>query len=85
MILRRRAPCRRLLGWKRRSAAAGVAGAASHDAKRQSVHADAEIIGEILRDAGGRLYEKLGDTVRPVSQLFTGPHGEMIDLAPVRT
>ena len=43
-----------------------------------------EITGEILRDAGGKLYEKVGDYVRPVNQLFTGPRGEMIDLAPIR-
>ena len=43
-----------------------------------------EITGEILRDASGRLYEKVGDHVRPVNQLFTGSRGEMIDLAPVR-
>lgn len=43
-----------------------------------------EVTGEILRDGHGRLYEKLGDYVRPVTQLFTGARGEMIDLAPVR-
>jgi hypothetical protein len=43
-----------------------------------------EITGEILRDASGRLYEKAGDYVRPIHQLFTGSRGEMIDLAPIR-
>jgi hypothetical protein len=43
-----------------------------------------EITGEILRDAGGMLYEKVDDSVRPVNQLFTGPRGEMIDLTPMR-
>jgi len=43
-----------------------------------------EVTGEILRDARGRLYEKIGDQVRPVHQLFTGARGEMVDLTPVR-
>ncbi len=43
-----------------------------------------EVTGEILRDAGGRLYERIGDHVRPVHQLFTGARGEMVDLTPVR-
>jgi hypothetical protein len=43
-----------------------------------------EITGEILRDGSGRLYERAGDSVRPVHQLFTGSRGEMIDLAPIR-
>jgi hypothetical protein len=43
-----------------------------------------EITGEILRDSNGRLYEKLGDYVRPVNQLFADSRGQMIDLAPVR-
>jgi hypothetical protein len=43
-----------------------------------------QITGEILRDASGNLYEKVGDYVRPVNQLFTGSRGEMIDLAPIR-
>jgi hypothetical protein len=42
-----------------------------------------EITGEILRDASGKLYEKVGDYMRTVNQLFTGPRGEMIDLAPI--
>jgi hypothetical protein len=41
-----------------------------------------EITGEILRDADGRLYERAGDRVRPVRQLFTGARGEVIDLLP---
>jgi hypothetical protein len=43
-----------------------------------------EVTGEILRDVQGRLYERIGDHVRPVSQLFTGARGEMIDLVPIR-
>jgi hypothetical protein len=43
-----------------------------------------EITGAILRDGGGRLYEKAGDSVRPIHQLFTGSRGEMFDLAPIR-
>src|SRR5437762_2873273 len=43
-----------------------------------------EITGEILCDGSGKLYEKVGDYVRTVNQLFTGPRGEMIDLAPIR-
>lgn len=39
-----------------------------------------EIVGVILRDERGRLYEKIGDRVSPVTQLFTGPRGEVIDL-----
>jgi hypothetical protein len=41
-----------------------------------------EITGELLRDRQGRLYEKIGDQLRAVNQLFTGAYGEMIDLAP---
>jgi len=43
-----------------------------------------EVTGEILRDAGGRLYEKIGDHVRPVHQLCAGSRGEMLDLTPIR-
>lgn len=60
-------------------------------ARRALAHARApgaltprEVTGEILRDGQGRLYEKLGDYVRPVNQLFTGARGEMVDLAPMR-
>jgi hypothetical protein len=42
-----------------------------------------EVTGEILRDAQGRLYERNGDHVRPMTRLFTGGQGEVIDLAPV--
>lgn len=42
-----------------------------------------EVTGDILRDTRGRLYERVGDHVRAMSQLFTGPKGEVIDLAPV--
>src|SRR5262249_28817632 len=43
-----------------------------------------EVTGEILRDAEGKLYERVGDRVRPVRQLFAGARGEMIDLLPAR-
>jgi hypothetical protein len=43
-----------------------------------------EITGEILCDSSSRLYEKVGDYVRPVNQLFTGSRGEIIDLVPIR-
>jgi hypothetical protein len=43
-----------------------------------------EITGVILRDASGKLYEKAGDYVRPINQLFTGSRGEMIELMRIR-
>lgn len=43
-----------------------------------------EVKGEILRDARGRLYEKVGDQVRPVNQLCHGRHGQVVDLLPMR-
>ena len=43
-----------------------------------------EIAGEILRDGEGRLYERLGDRVRPINQIYMGARGEMIDLTPMR-
>lgn len=41
-----------------------------------------EVTGEILRDVDGRLYERIGDRIRPVRQLFAGARGEVIDLLP---
>jgi len=38
--------------------------------------------GEILRDKNGRLYEKIGQSVRPIHKLVVGPNGEIVDLAP---
>jgi hypothetical protein len=38
--------------------------------------------GEILCDASGRLYERIGHYVQPVHQLVAGPHGEVLDLPP---
>jgi hypothetical protein len=38
--------------------------------------------GEILCDAAGRLYEKIGNVVQPIHQLVAGPSGEVLDLAP---
>lgn len=39
--------------------------------------------GEILRDESERLYEKIGDRVRPLHSLVSGPHGEILDLTPI--
>jgi hypothetical protein len=38
--------------------------------------------GEILRDNAGKLYEKIGQSIRPVNRLVVGPQGEIVDLAP---
>jgi hypothetical protein len=38
--------------------------------------------GEILSDENGQLYEKLGDRIRQIHQLASGPSGELIELAP---
>jgi hypothetical protein len=38
--------------------------------------------GEILRDNRGGLYEKIGQSVRPIHRLATGPNGEIVDLVP---
>ena len=43
-----------------------------------------EVTGELLRDAHGRLYETVGDQVRPVNQLCHGSRGQVIDLLPLR-
>jgi hypothetical protein len=40
--------------------------------------------GEILRDNAGRLYEKIGQSVRPIHKLVVGPKGEIVELAPSR-
>jgi hypothetical protein len=36
--------------------------------------------GEILSDDDGRLYEKIGRHIRPLQRLFSGPHGEVLEL-----
>jgi hypothetical protein len=38
--------------------------------------------GEILRDETGRLYEKIGRQIRALHRLASGPHGEILELAP---
>jgi len=50
-------------------------------------HAESEfhqrvVQGEILSDENGQLYEKLGNRIRQVHQLASGPSGELIELAP---
>lgn len=40
------------------------------------------IRGEILSDENGRLYEKLGNQIRPIHQLASGQFGEVIDVVP---
>jgi len=52
-------------------------------AARGTSLAPREVTGEILRDGRGRLYEKVGDQVRPINRLFSGARGEVIDLAPL--
>jgi hypothetical protein len=37
--------------------------------------------GEILRDQQGRLYENSGGTIRPLQQVFSGPRGEILEIA----
>lgn len=37
--------------------------------------------GEILRDQQGRLYENSAGTIRPLQQVFSGPRGEILELA----
>src|SRR5260221_4977391 len=41
--------------------------------------------GDILCDAAGRLYERVGQRVHQVHHLVPGPHGEVIDLTPPST
>jgi hypothetical protein len=36
--------------------------------------------GEILSDDDGRFYEKMGHRIRPLQRLFSGPHGEVLEL-----
>jgi len=36
--------------------------------------------GEILSDENGRLYEKIGRHIRPLQRLFSGAHGEVLEL-----
>src|SRR5262245_21869554 len=38
--------------------------------------------GDILCDASGRLYERVGQYVQLVHHLVAGPHGEVLNLAP---
>lgn len=38
--------------------------------------------GEILRDTNGKLYEKIGQSVRPIHNLAIGPKGEIVEFAP---
>ncbi|MBI4491098.1 MAG: hypothetical protein HY694_18605 [Deltaproteobacteria bacterium] len=38
--------------------------------------------GEILRDDRGRLYEKIGEQIRPLHKLVSGPSGEILELVP---
>src|ERR1044071_2464130 len=38
--------------------------------------------GEILRDEYGRLYEKIGQRIRHLHQVASGPRGEIVDLIP---
>jgi hypothetical protein len=40
--------------------------------------------GEILRDQEGRLYEKIGEQIRPLQKLVSGPRGQVIELVPSR-
>ena len=37
--------------------------------------------GEILRDQQGRLYEHSAGTIRPLQQVFSGPRGEILEIA----
>jgi hypothetical protein len=38
--------------------------------------------GEVLVDEGGKLFEKVGRRIRPIHQLASGAHGELIELVP---
>jgi hypothetical protein len=40
------------------------------------------IRGEILRDQQGRLYEKIGEQIRPLHKLVSGSHGQVLELVP---
>lgn len=39
--------------------------------------------GEVLVDEEGKLYERVGRRIRPVHQLASGSHGELIELVPI--
>jgi hypothetical protein len=38
--------------------------------------------GEILHDNEGRIYEKIGSNIRPLRNLVSGPHGQVLELIP---
>jgi hypothetical protein len=40
--------------------------------------------GEILRDQEGRLYEKIGEQIRPLNKLVSGSSGQVLELVPSR-
>jgi hypothetical protein len=40
--------------------------------------------GEILRDQEGRLYEKIGEQIRPLNKLVSGSRGQVLELVPSR-
>ena len=40
--------------------------------------------GEILRDQEGRLYEKIGEQIRPLNKLVSGSRGQVLELVPLR-
>ena len=40
--------------------------------------------GEILRDQEGRLYEKIGEQIRPLNKLVSGSAGQVLELVPSR-
>jgi hypothetical protein len=40
--------------------------------------------GEILRDQEGRLYEKIGEQIRPLNKLVSGSSGQVLELFPSR-
>lgn len=42
------------------------------------------IRGEILRDQEGRLYEKIGEQIRPLHKLVSGSRGQVLELVPSR-
>jgi hypothetical protein len=58
-------------------AAAAMAASSARPAPRPR-----RLQGELLCDEAGRLYEKIGNFVRPIHQLVAGPRGEVLDLAP---
>jgi hypothetical protein len=40
--------------------------------------------GEILRDQEGRLYEKIGEQIRPLNKLVSGSRGQVLEIVPSR-